>query len=201
MQQNVRNIKYEKPVFRKTLILIELLAAVIIILFTVFQILSREKTMDVVMMSGLFAAFILIIHTLKLSSASRNRKTIAIVGIALVTTGIIVAISTFFSHDGVSQPVIVTILIIMGMMLIIRGISPKTASDYQIQDERTLRIGTYGLAYSWYLTFLTIAVIGWLIGTDTIEVTGDLICLLLIILMPMSAMIFQSYFNRQGDVY
>ena len=201
MQHNVRNIYYEKPVFRKTLILIELLAAVIIILFTIFQILSREKTMDIAMMLGLFAAFILIIHTLKMSTASRNRKIMAFFGISLVILGIMAAISSFFSHVAVSQPIIVTILIIMGMMLIIRGISPKTTSDYQIQDERSLRIGTYGLAYSWYLTFLTIAAIGWLIGTDTIQVKGELICLLLIILMPMSAMIFQSYFNRQGDVY
>ena len=67
-------------------------------------------------------------------------------------------------------------------------------------DERTKKLGAYGLSYSWLLTLIFLAVLFWVdfLGLLTLPVGGVL--LVTILLMALSARLFQWYFFRQGDV-
>lgn len=67
-------------------------------------------------------------------------------------------------------------------------------------DERTKKLGAYGLSYSWLLTLIFLAILFWVdyLGLLALPVGGVL--LVTILLMALSARIFQWYLFRQGDV-
>lgn len=67
-------------------------------------------------------------------------------------------------------------------------------------DERTKKLGAYGLSYSWLLTLIFLAILFWVdyLGLLALPVGGVL--LVTILLMALSARLFQWYFFRRGDV-
>ena len=88
-----------------------------------------------------------------------------------------------------------------GLILIFIGaMRVRRSPELEIQDERTKKIGAWGIAYSWYLTFLFIvfALLAYAFELP-IPDTGSLL-LMLIIIMPLSAYLFQFYFHRRGDI-
>ena len=76
----------------------------------------------------------------------------------------------------------------------------RRSSEFEIQDERTKKIGAWGITYSWYLTFLFIvfALLAYALELPIPDI-GTLLWLLIII-MPLSAYLFQWYFYRRGDI-
>ncbi len=87
------------------------------------------------------------------------------------------------------------------IMFIICFAGYRKPADREIQDERSLKIGTWGMAYSWYLTYLVIILAFWLSYFKAVTFTVEMITGILIILMPVSTIIFQKYFASKGDVY
>jgi len=92
-------------------------------------------------------------------------------------------------------------LVSMGTVLvIISGLRLWRGEKDSFQDERTRKIGAYGLSWSWFLTFIALFAIFlsdctgfWSPGAGTLSV-------LLILLMGISARAFQLYLFRRGDV-
>ncbi len=91
-------------------------------------------------------------------------------------------------------------LVSMGTVLvIISGLRLWRGEKDSFQDERTRKIGAYGLSWSWFLTFIALFAIFlsdckgfWSPGAGTLSV-------LLILLMGISARAFQLYLFRRGD--
>jgi hypothetical protein len=88
-----------------------------------------------------------------------------------------------------------TVLIIIAGLRLYRG--EKT---YQQFDERTRKIGAYGLSWSWFLTFIV------LFGVFCMNYLGlaffdvGTLAVFLILLMGVSAKAFQWWFFRKGEV-
>jgi len=187
---------------RRTVATVGLLAAAIIITYSLVQLSGGDRTADLPLWLGIIAAFTLVIYALKTGKSPIIQYGILAIGLLLVVFGIISALASGIFRAQTLTPMMITGFIAAGMILITLGVRMKERTgDLGIQDERSLRIGTYGISYSWYLTFLVVTCIGWVTGTKVVTIDGSMICLLLIILMPVSAMIFQWYFNRRGDVY
>lgn len=68
------------------------------------------------------------------------------------------------------------------------------------KDERTQKIGAYGISYSWLLTIIFLALLFWVDYLGVLALTVETVLLSTILLMGLSARIFQWYFFRQGDV-
>jgi hypothetical protein len=68
------------------------------------------------------------------------------------------------------------------------------------QDERTKKIGAWGLSYSWFLTFITLFIFFWLQYLEVLTLSTQMVILLLVLEMAISARFFQWYFFRRGDV-
>ena len=118
-------------------------------------------------------------------------------GIFLLIVGLIGMILTPVSQAGQFAGAFIsagTVLIIIAGLRLYRG--EKT---YQ-QDERTKKIGAYGLSWSWFFTFITLFVVFWInyLGLAFFDV-GTL-AVFLILLMGISAKAFQWWFFRKGDV-
>lgn len=69
-----------------------------------------------------------------------------------------------------------------------------------MQDERTRKIGAYGLSWSWFLTFIALFGFFWLDFLGIFTPDAGTLAVLLILLMGVSARVFQWYLFRKGDV-
>lgn len=118
-----------------------------------------------------------------------------ILGIILVFVGILVG---FFPDTGRSSPVV---LIEIGMIVII--ISAFRLSSLEkgpVTDERTKKLSSYGVAYSWLLTLIVIALLVWVDLLELVELTVRDVLLILFLVMVISANVFKWYFVRKADV-
>lgn len=68
-----------------------------------------------------------------------------------------------------------------------------------IQDERTRKIGAHGLSWSWFLTFMVLFGLFWLDYLGIFSPAGGTVAVILILLMGISAKVFQWYLFRKGD--
>jgi hypothetical protein len=69
-----------------------------------------------------------------------------------------------------------------------------------LQDERTKKIGSYGLSWSWFLTFIVLFVFFWLDYLGIYKPDAGTLSVILILFMGVSAKAFQWYLFRKGDV-
>lgn len=72
--------------------------------------------------------------------------------------------------------------------------------DEPERDERTQKIGAYGISYSWLLTIVFLAILFWVDYLGLFALTVETVLLSAILLMGLSARLFQWYLFRQGDV-
>ncbi|MDD3857775.1 MAG: hypothetical protein PHP43_06975 [Methanoculleus sp.] len=72
--------------------------------------------------------------------------------------------------------------------------------DEPEKDERTRKIGAYGISYSWLLTIVFLAILFWVDYLGLFALTVETVLLSAILLMGLSARLFQWYLFRQGDV-
>jgi hypothetical protein len=87
-----------------------------------------------------------------------------------------------------------TVLVILAGLRLYRG-----EKEY-MQDERTKKIGAYGLSWSWFLTFLVLFVVFWANYLGLWSPDAGTLSVILILLMGISAKAFQFWFFREGDV-
>ncbi len=200
--REISNTSPSPQIQRRFIATIGLLVAAVIITYTLASLTGKDNAGDLSLWLGFISAITLVIYALKAGKSKVIQYGVVGIGLLLVVFGLI---SNFMNNPpgiGTINPIVITGLISAGLIIITLGVRMKERpEDIGIQDERSLRIGTYGISYSWYLTFLTIVCIGWLAGLHVVMIDGTTICLLLIIMMPVSAMIFQWYFNMKGDVY
>ena len=113
----------------------------------------------------------------------------------MVVAGILGIISGVIPEEGGS-------LITGGfIMAFIGGLWLVRSEDKRIVDERSQKIGSYGTAYSWYITFMAVILLFWLDMLDLLKVQASTILGGLMFLMIGTALFFQWYYNRLGDVY
>ena len=72
--------------------------------------------------------------------------------------------------------------------------------DEPEKDERTQKIGAYAISYSWLLTIVFLAILFWVDYLRLLALTVETVLLSAILLMGLSARLFQWYLFRQGDV-
>jgi len=119
-----------------------------------------------------------------------------------IAAGAILAAAGFllpFLIDGIEA--LSSILVTIGLVTIAVVVMRYWRFRDELEsDERTKKLGAYGLSYSWLLTLIFLAVLFWVdyLGLLTLPVGGVL--LVTILLMALSARFFQWYLFRQGDV-
>lgn len=118
-----------------------------------------------------------------------------IIGILMVAYGL-----AFTAMSG-GDAVVGTVLLTAGLVFLITGIlRHRRYGDDPESDERSKKIGAYGITYAWLtgLFFMTglfwLDYAGWLqLGTrNALAISG--------VVLALSAVIFQTYLFRKGDV-
>ncbi|HQD25235.1 MULTISPECIES: hypothetical protein [Methanoculleus] len=94
-----------------------------------------------------------------------------------------------------------SILVTIGMVIIaVAAVRHWRFRDELERDERTQKIGAYGISYSWLVTLIFLALLFWANYLGVLTLTVEGVLLSTILLMGLSARLFQWYLFRQGDV-
>lgn len=182
---------------RSALITLEIILVSLVLMFIIGTYCASGFYYDAVIWVLLIALAFGALYGLKKNNTPKTRRIIAIV--AILVMGISFAGMLL---DAPLLPATPTMGLTLAMVLILLHWRMKRQDgDAGIQDERSLRIGTYGISCSWYLTYLMVIFLSVAITMGGMHISAETVLMVLIILMPISTIIFQYYYNRKGDVY
>jgi len=118
-----------------------------------------------------------------------------IIGTLMLISGIVSILLT------AGEAIIGTILFCAGLAFLITGITRhRKDGDSPESDERSKKIGAYGLSYAWLTGLLFMFGLFWVdyLGVLKLNVQNALMASILV--LALSAVIYQTYLFRKGDV-
>lgn len=86
------------------------------------------------------------------------------------------------------------------ILLFITYLKFKRAQKGPLKDERTTKIGAYGLSYSWLITFILISLLFWVEATGITQMSVKGVLAILMFTMIVTAKSIQWYLFRKGDI-
>lgn len=114
---------------------------------------------------------------------------------------IVVVIGILASILQVGDEEISNILINIGVAIIaVLLVRLRRTGNLPEKDERTKKLGAYGLSYSWFITFLALNLLFWIDRLHFVQLSVYSVIIILFFLMLVTAKGFQWYFLSKGDV-
>jgi peptidoglycan/LPS O-acetylase OafA/YrhL len=183
---------------RRIYITLEVIVIALVIVILAGSLFSSNHPSDAAiwvlfMICGIIGA----LSVLKQHNSPVSRTLIGILGFSCV----FISIFTLLSKKTQILPETQALLLTFGLVMIVISWKMRGQNnDFGRQDERSQRIGTYGISCSWYLTYILVVFLCVAIYTQTIILETPTVLIILIILMPVSTVLFQWYYNRKGDL-
>ena len=99
------------------------------------------------------------------------------------------------------EAIIGSIFLTAGLAFLITGIiRHRRYGDDPESDERSKKIGAYGLSYAWLTGLFFMVGLFWLDYLGILMIGTQLALALSIVVLALSALIYQLYLFRKGDV-
>jgi hypothetical protein len=118
-----------------------------------------------------------------------------IIGAVMILSGIVSILLTAV------EAIISTMLLAAGFAFLITGISRhRKYGDDPESDERSKKIGAYGLSWAWLTGLFFIFGLFWLDYLGILRISTQNALALSVVVLALSAVIYQSYLFRKGDV-
>ncbi len=118
-----------------------------------------------------------------------------IIGILMVVSGLVSMIMT--SGEAITG----TILLVAGITFLLTGIiRHKKYGDEPESDERSKKIGAYGLSWAWLTGLFFMFGLFWLDYLNIVKLGTQIALALSIVVLALSAGLYQVYLFRRGDV-
>jgi hypothetical protein len=119
-----------------------------------------------------------------------------------LTIGVLMLISgVVFLTSSPSEPVIGSFLIFGGLAFFITGMIRQMRDGGSPQsDERSRRIGAYGLSYAWLTGIFFMFMLFWVDYLGILRLSAGVALALSIVVLAISALIYQIYLFRKGDI-
>lgn len=118
-----------------------------------------------------------------------------VIGALMVISGIVSILLT------AGEAVIGTMLLCAGIVFLITGISRNLRyGDDPESDERSKKIGAFGLSYAWLTGLFFMFGLFWLDYAKILNLGTQIALALSIVVLAFSALVYQSYLFRKGDV-
>ena len=118
-----------------------------------------------------------------------------IIGVLMILSGIV---SLLFTPG---ETIIGTMLLAAGLAFLITGITRhRKYGDDPESDERSKKVGAYGLSYAWLTGLLFMFGLFWLDFLDVLRLSTQNALAISVIVLALSAVIYQTYLFKKGDV-
>lgn len=118
-----------------------------------------------------------------------------IIGALMITSGIVSLLLT------AGEGIISTLLLAAGFAFLITGISRhRRYGDEPESDERSKKIGAYGITYAWLTGLFFMTGLFWLDYLGVLRLSTQNALALSVVVLALSAVICQAYLFRKGDV-
>jgi hypothetical protein len=118
-----------------------------------------------------------------------------IIGALMITSGIVSILLT------AGEVIIGTMLLAAGFAFLITGISRhRKYGDEPESDERSKKIGAYGITYAWLTGLFFMFGLFWLDYLGVLRLSTQNALALSVVVLALSAVIYQTYLFRKGDV-
>ena len=118
-----------------------------------------------------------------------------IIGALMIISGII-SIMLTEGEAGIG-----TMLLAAGLVFLITGVTHhRKYGDDPESDERSNKIGAYGLSYAWLTGLFFMFGLFWLDYLAVLKLSVQNALMASILVLALSAMIFQRYLFRKGDI-
>jgi uncharacterized membrane protein len=118
-----------------------------------------------------------------------------IVGMLLIISGFVSILLT------TGEAIIGTIFLVAGFAFLITGISRhRKYGDDPESDERSKKIGAYGITYAWLTGLIFMTGLFWLYYLGMLRISAQNALAVSILVLALSAIIYQTYLFRKGDV-
>ena len=99
------------------------------------------------------------------------------------------------------EAIIGTILLCAGMVFLITGITRnRRYGDDPESDERSKKIGAYGLSYAWLTGLFFMNALFWLDYAGILQLSAQNALAISVVVLALSAVIYQMWLFRKGDV-
>ncbi|WP_153015843.1 hypothetical protein [Methanofollis ethanolicus] len=117
-------------------------------------------------------------------------------GVLFLILGIARAVRGEGSNDTTAGMFITSGIIV----LLFAGTRAMRQEEGPEQDERTRKIGAYGITYAWFLTLVYLFALFWLENMGILALSSTDVILSTILLTTIPAKVFQWWLFRKGDV-
>jgi len=118
-----------------------------------------------------------------------------IIGALMITSGMVSILLA------AGEEIIGGILICAGFAFLITGLSRhRKDGDSPESDERSKKIGAYGLSYAWLTGIIFMFGLFWLDYANILKLSTQIALALSIVVLALSGSIYQMYLFRKGDV-
>lgn len=118
-----------------------------------------------------------------------------IIGLLMISSGIVSILLT------AGETMINAMLLAAGFAFLITGISRhRKYGDEPESDERSKKIGAYGITYSWLTGLFFMFGLFWLDYLNVLRLSTQNALALSVVVLALSAVIYQIYLIRKGDV-
>jgi hypothetical protein len=118
-----------------------------------------------------------------------------IIGAVMILTGIVSLLLT------AGEAVISTMLLAAGFAFLITGITRhRKYGDDPESDERSKKIDAYGLSWAWLTGLFFMFGLFWLDYLGILRLSTQNALALSVVILTLSAVIYQTYLFRKGDV-
>jgi len=125
---------------------------------------------------------------------SRNIYRLIIGALMLISGVVFITLSPI-------EPVIGSLLFFGGLAFFITGmIRQRRYGDSPESDERSRKIGAYGLSYAWLTGIFFMFMLFWADYLGILNLNAQVALALSVSVLTLSALIYQIYLFRKGDV-
>ena len=118
-----------------------------------------------------------------------------IIGILMLTSGIVSIVLT------AGEATIGSMLTAAGIVFLLTGIiNHRKYGEDPESDERSKKIGAYGITYAWLTGLLFMFALFWLDYLNVLKLSVQNALAVSILVLALSAVCYQAYLFRKGDV-
>jgi len=118
-----------------------------------------------------------------------------IVGALMTMSGLVLALASQ------GEAIAGTILLCAGLAFLLTGIfRHRRYGDDPESDERSKKIGAYGLSYAWLTGLFFMTALFWLDYTGLLTLTTQIALAISVVVHSLSAVVYQAWLFRKGDV-